>query len=98
MRDDSTTGRFICDGNCLIYLLTCKCCGKQNVGKLLMNSVLDGALFEHFYSENHSGFLGNFSITLTDKTDVKDPKKRENYCMRGPKNHALFGLNYKDNV
>ena len=28
-------------------------------------------LFEHFKSEGHSGFLGNVSITLIDKTDGK---------------------------
>ena len=26
-------------------------------------------LFEHFKNEGHSGFLGNVSITLIDKTD-----------------------------
>ena len=36
-------------------------------------------LFEHFKCEGHSGFLGNVSITLIDKTDRKDPKRRENY-------------------
>ena len=24
-----------CDDNCLIYLLTCKCCGKQYVGEAI---------------------------------------------------------------
>ena len=32
--------------------------------------------FEHFKSEGHSGFLPNVSITLVDKTDDKDPKRR----------------------
>ena len=36
-------------------------------------------LFEHFKSEDHSGFLKNISITVTDKADGKDPKRRENY-------------------
>ena len=36
-------------------------------------------LFEHFYSEGYNGFLGNVSISLIDKTDVFQPKKRENY-------------------
>ena len=39
-------------------------------------------LFEHFKSEGHSGFLGNVSTTLLDKTDDKDSKRRENYWMR----------------
>ena len=29
--------------------------------------------------ESHSGFLGNLSITLIDKTDGKDPKRGESY-------------------
>ena len=31
-----------CYDNCLIYFLSCKCCGKQYVGKRLLNSGLDG--------------------------------------------------------
>ena len=49
-------------------------------------------LFEHFKSEGYSGFLGNVSITLIDKTDGKDPKRRENYWMRALKTYALFDL------
>ena len=26
-----------CDDNCLIYLLTCKCCGKQYVGETVLD-------------------------------------------------------------
>ena len=37
-------------------------------------------LFEHFKSKGRSGFLGNVSITLVDKADGKDSKRRENYC------------------
>ena len=36
-------------------------------------------LLEQFKSEGPSGFLGNVSITLIDKADGKDPKRRENY-------------------
>ena len=42
-------------------------------------------LFEHFKNEAHSGFLGNVSITLIDKTDGKDAKRRENYRKRHSK-------------
>ena len=55
-------------------------------------------LFEHFKSKDHSGFLGNVSITLIDKTDGKDPKRRENYWMRTLKTYAPFGLNIEDSV
>lgn len=34
-------------------------------------------LFKDFESKGHNGFLGHVSITLIDKTDGKDLKKRE---------------------
>ena len=105
------------DDNCLIYLLTCKCCGKQYVGettdefRLRWNNYKSNDrknarneactqehLFEHFKSEGHSGFLANVSITLIDKTDGKDPNRRENYWMRTRKTYAPFGLNTEDSV
>ena len=55
-------------------------------------------LFEHFKSEVHSGFLPNVSITLIDKIDGKDPKRRKNYWMRTLKTYAPFGLNIEDSV
>ena len=55
-------------------------------------------LFEHFKNELHSGFLGNISITLKDKTDGKDLKRRENYWMRALKTYVPFGLNNEDSV
>ena len=106
-----------CVDNCVIYLLTCKCCGKQYVGettdefRLRWNNYKSNDrknarneactqehLFEHFKSEGHSGFLGNVSITLIDKTDGKDPKRRENYWIRTLKTYAPFGLNIEDTV
>ena len=50
-------------------------------------------LYEHFYSEGHNRFLGNVSISLIDKTDGFQPKKRENYRMRTLKTLAPLGLN-----
>ena len=55
-------------------------------------------LFEHFKSKCHGGFLGNVSITLIDKVDGKDPKRRENYWIRRIKTYAPFGLNIEDSV
>ena len=46
-------------------------------------------LFEYFNSEGYIGFLGNVSITLTDKTDGKDSKKRDWGGGAGPQ-----GLSY----
>ena len=36
-------------------------------------------LLEHFNSERHNGFLHDVSVTLVDKTDAKNPIKREHY-------------------
>ena len=36
-------------------------------------------LFEHFNREGHNGFLNDVSVALFDKTDAKNPIKRENY-------------------
>ena len=53
-------------------------------------------LFRHFHSGEHTGFLGNVKITLIDKTDGQNPKKRENYWRRTFKTYAPFGLNVED--
>ena len=55
-------------------------------------------LYEHFYSESHNGFLGNVSISLIDKTDGFQPKKRESYWMRTLKTVAPLGLNIESSV
>ena len=39
-----------------------------------------------------------FSITLIDKTDGKNPKKREDYWRRTLKTYSPFGLNVEDSV
>ena len=39
-------------------------------------------LFQHFNSMGHNGFFNNVSITLIDKTDSKNPKKREDHWGR----------------
>ena len=106
-----------CDDKCLIYLLTCKCCGKQYVGettdefrlrwnnyksndrKFVQNQAcMQEHLFKHFNSNGHDGFLKNVSIILIDKTDGKDPKKREYYWQRTLKTYTPFGLNIEDSV
>ena len=50
-------------------------------------------LYEHFYSESHNRFLENVSISLIDKTDSFQSKKRENYWMRTLKTLVPLGLN-----
>ena len=55
-------------------------------------------LYEHFYSKGYDGFSGNVSISLIDKTDGFQPKKRENYWMRTLKTLAPLGLNVESAV
>ena len=55
-------------------------------------------LFRHFHSGEHTGFLENVKITLIDKTDGQNPKKREDYWRRTLKTYAPFGLNVEDSV
>ena len=40
-------------------------------------SCMQEHLFKHFSSIGHNDFLNNVSIRLIDKTDDKNPKKRE---------------------
>ena len=87
-----------CDDNCMIYLLSCKCCGKQYVGDktdsfrhkwnnyknndrkhFCKESCLQESFFKHFNSMGHNGFINSVSILLIDKTNGKNPKKREDY-------------------
>ena len=42
-------------------------------------------LFKHFNSMIYNGFLHNDSITLIDKTDGQNPKKRDEYWRRTSK-------------
>ena len=39
-------------------------------------------LFRHFHSEGHEGYVKDVSITLIDKTNAFDLKKRKKYCIR----------------
>ena len=55
-------------------------------------------LYEHFCSEDDNGFLGNVYISLIDKNDGFQPKKRENYWMRTLKTPAPLGLNVESTV
>ena len=50
-------------------------------------------LFDHFYSEEHDGFLQDCSITLIDKTDDSDPTRQEEYWCVVLKTVAPYGLN-----
>ena len=55
-------------------------------------------LYRHSSSPGHEGFLNDVSVTLIDKTDRSDPKKREDYWMKTLKTMAPYGFNIEDSV
>ena len=61
-------------------------------------SCIQEHLFKHFNSMGHNGFVINVSITLIDKTNGKNPKKREDYWRETLKTYSSFGLNIEGSV
>ena len=55
-------------------------------------------LHEHFHLPGHSGFLNDVSITLINKTDHKDPTKREDYWIHYLQSKAPLGINVEDGL
>ena len=53
-------------------------------------------LFEHFSSEGYCRFLDEVKIVFIDKTDPKDPNRREHYWRHTLKTMAPDGLNVED--
>ena len=53
-------------------------------------------LYEHFNLPGHSGFLNDVSVTLIDKTDPKDPTKRQDFWIQTLKTKAPLELNIED--
>ena len=90
--------KLTCDDNCLIYLLSCKCCGKQYVEETTdcfkyrwnnynndrKHSRKESCMQEHLFKNFNS--MG------------QNPKKREDYWRRTLKTYLLFGLNVEDSV
>ena len=50
-------------------------------------------IFEHFHSEEFSGFLQDYRIILIDKIDVSDSTRRKEYGRTVLKTVAPYGLN-----
>ena len=53
-------------------------------------------LFENVDNEGHNSFLRDVSVTFIDKTDAKNPIKREYYWQHTLKTVAPHGLNVED--
>ena len=71
---------------------------KAVIGKMHRMMHVCKRTFENFEREGHNGFLGNISLTLVDKADGKDLKRRENHWMREFKIYSSFGLYIEDTV
>ena len=71
---------------------------KDNNRKYLRKEAcMQQQLFEHFSSEGHNSFLDDVSIIFIDKTDPKDPNKREHHWKHTFKTMAPpQGLNVED--
>ena len=65
---------------------------------VIKKSCMQQHLFKHFNGMGRNGFLNNISITLIDKTDSKNPKKREDYWRITLKTYSPSGLNVEDSV
>ena len=55
-------------------------------------------ILEHCNSESHTVFLENVSVTFIDKTDSRNPEKRENYWIHTLKTMVPWGLNIFNSV
>ena len=61
-------------------------------------SCMQEHLYKHFQTEGHKGFLNEASVTLIDKMNGKDPKKRERYWIQTLKTTELNGFNIADSL
>ena len=61
-------------------------------------SCMQEHLFKYINSIGHNGFLNKVSITLIDKTDGENSKKREGHWLRTSKTYPPFGLNVEDSA
>lgn len=72
-----------------------KCCSRKHAEGI---SVKQQHLYDHFIDQDHKQFLQDVSITFIDKTDPRDPLKREKYWRDTLKTLAPNGLNISENV
>ena len=49
-------------------------------------------LFRRFHSGEHTGFLETVKVTLIDKTDGQNPKKKEDYWRKPLRHMHPLGL------
>ena len=61
-------------------------------------SCMQEHLYRHFSSPGDMVFLDDILVTLIDKMDRSDPKKREDYWMKPLKTMAPYSLNIDNSV
>ena len=69
-----------------------------NLESLIGKSLAYKNIFINTLVVQATGFLNDVSVTLIDKTDGSDPKKREDYLMKTLKIMAPYGANIEDSV
>ena len=102
--------KLTCDDNCLIYLLSCKCCGKQYVGETTdsfryrwnnykdndrKHSRNESCMQEHLFE--HFNSMGHNGFLNNISIALID-NKREDYWRKTLKICSPFGLNVGDSV
>ena len=55
-------------------------------------------LYEHFDLPGYTSFFEDVTVTLIDKTDPRNPTKREDYWIYTLKTKAPMGLNMEDGL
>ena len=70
---------------------------KENTQKAKRGEeLLQPLVFEHFSSNDHNGFLEDYSIALIDKTNEAEPTEREEQWRGVLKTVTPYGLNMVD--
>ena len=102
--------RFTCSDKCLVYLLSCKVCGRQYTGQTVdefryrWNNYKDNNRKSLKGNEcKQAGFFAHFQsldhhteITLIDKTDLSNPTRCKEFWIDRLKSCYPLGLNNID--
>ena len=78
-----------------LYVYTC-IYEYENRNFLKGQTCMQQHLFEHFAGEGHCSFLEDVTIIFIDKTDPKDPNRREHYWRHALKTMAPLVLNVEE--
>ena len=85
------------DDNCLIYLLSCKYCSKQSL-ESFVKKVACKSVALAFQQHERQCLLKNVTITLSNKTNGKELKKRQGWWRKTFKTYSSFGHNVDERI